>query len=167
MKKTFRIMLAAMLGLSMLAFTACKEKEEDTPDQPSTSYSFIYDGQAVEYGASISHAATFEEVNMDFAHVHLLFENKTSDNLETCLKIELVEGPAEMNDIMICFGEECKNGTCTWTSSPFTLKPGVNSDMLVDFEYFPSRVTSKTTYRFTLGKGTALADPQVMLVTVS
>ena len=43
----------------------------------------------------------------------------------------------------------------------------VQLDMLVKFDYAPSKVTSKTTYRLTLGKGASLDDPQVILINVN
>jgi hypothetical protein len=170
MKKTFRIMLAAAVSVAMLGFTACKEKEENqTHDEKteSATYAIHYDGSAVAAGSTIIYQPTLTESNADFASVDLLLENKTNANQQTCLKIERTEGPDQMNHIMICYGETCKDGDCPWSSDAFTLVPGINNDMLVKFEYSPSQVTSKTTYRLTVGKGATFTDPQVVYINVN
>lgn len=161
MKKVFRIMLAAAMGVAMLGFTACKEKESN-PD----IYSFIYEGQAASDGQNIVYTATSDEVRNDWAIVEFLLENKTDANQQACLKVERIEGPEAMNDINICFGETCKTGKCPWTSEPFTLVPGINNDMNISFDYMPSQVTGKTVYRLTVGTGTSLSEPKTLLLEV-
>lgn len=174
MKNVFRIMLAAAMGVAMLALVACDpEKPAPEPDNSSTenytesnSYGIIYNNQTVAAGATIVYTPSAAEIENDFAAVDFLINNKTDGNLRTCLKVELVEGPEAMKNIMMCYGITCKQGVCPWLSEPFTLTPGINQDMMIKFEYNPSSVTSKTTYRITVGLGTELADPQVILVNV-
>ena len=167
MKKTTII---AAISVAMLAFVSCTEKEQNvTPDEKteSTTYAILYDGSAVAASSTINYRPTLSETTNDFASVDLLLENKTNANQQTCLKIERTEGPDAMNRIMICYGETCKEGNCPWMSDAFTLVPGINSDMLVKFEYAPSQVTSQTTYRLTVGKGETLSDPQVIYINVN
>lgn len=172
MKNVFRIMLAAAMSVAMLALVACDPEKPD-PEQnnpsgdsytESTSYGIIIDGQNVAAGATINHVPSATETENDFASVDMLINNKTNDDLPTCLKVELLEGPDAMERFMMCYGPTCKEGHCPWTSDVFTLVPGINEDMLIKFEYYPSSVTSKTVYRITVGKGTKLSDPQVILI---
>ncbi len=168
MKTIFKKLAMMAIGVALFGLVACeKEKEEDTTYTESTSYGIVYEGNHIAAGETITIHPSRNEMENDFATIHLLLDNKTNANLTSVLKIEKVEGPATMNDIMICYGETCKNGSCPWVSDPFTLVPGINEDMLIKFDYTPSNVTEKTTYRMTIGKGASLEDPQAILINVN
>ena len=170
MKNIFKYLATMAMCVALTGLVACDPDDpEPTPDTytESATYGIIYNESHVAAGEILTIHPTLSELSNDFATIELLPENKTANNLETRMKVELLEGPDVMKDIMICYGETCKNPTCPWTSDPFTLVPGVNNDMLIKFDYSPSKVTEKTTYRLTLGKGTSLDDPQTILINVN
>lgn len=171
MKNIFKYLALTAMCVAMTGMAACEPDPDPdpTPDTytESATYGIIYEGSNVAAGEILAIHPSASEITLDFASIELLPENKTGNNLETKLKVELLEGPDAMKDIMICYGETCKNPTCPWTSDAFTLAPGVNNDMLIKFDYSPSKVTSKTTYRMTIGKGESLEDPQVILINVN
>lgn len=171
MKKMFKYLASLAMCVALAGLTACEPEPdpEPTPDTytESGSYAILYNGEAIAAGETLTYNPSIGETTNDLAVIHLLFENKTESPLSTVMKVEKIEGPAAMDDLMVCFGEECNSPTAPWTSNPFTLEPGVNSDFPVTFDYAPSKVTSKTTYRMTIGKGSALEDPQVILINVN
>ncbi len=171
MKNIFKYLATMAMCVALTGLVACDPEPdpEPTPDTytESATYGIIYDDAHVAAGEILTIHPTLGEIDNDFVSIELLPENKTDNSLETKMKVELLEGPDVMKDIMICYGETCKNPTCPWTSDAFTLEPGVNYNMLVKFDYAPSKVTSKTTYRLTLGKGASLDDPQVILINVN
>ena len=160
MKNIFKNLAVVAMGIAMIGLVSCK-KESDV------NYAIHHNGSEVVAGQTLTYNASLEEVRNDFASVDILLENKTDANLETCMKIEKVEGPSALNDIMICYGETCTSGTCPWMSEPFTLVPGINQNMLVKFEYSPSQVTEKTTYRFIVGTGKSMANPHEILININ
>ena len=166
MKTMIKLLTAAAMLIAVTGFVACNDEKENTTYTDSKSYAIIYEGENVAAGQTVTFHPTARQIEQDFASIDLLMENKTESNLQTCLKIEKTEGPAEMDNMMVCYGETCKSPTAPWTSDPFTLVPGINEDMLIRFDYTPSSVTSKTTYRFTVAKSGSMADPQVIYLTV-
>ncbi len=167
MKKITKLLTAAAMLFAVAGFAACGEDEpETTTYTESNSYAIIYEGESIAAGQTITYHPTDRQIDLDLAAIDLLMENKTDANLETCIKIEKLEGPEEMNNLMICYGETCKSPTAPWTSDAFTLTPGVNDNMQVKFDYSPSAVTSKTVYRFTVAKSGSMGDPQVILINV-
>ena len=165
MKNIFKYVAVAAICTAMIGLVSCKK--EDNTTSASKSYAFVYQGQTIEPNQTIDFHPTGDEVRNDFATVEFLIENKTSEELSSVMKVEKVEGPDALNDLMICYGATCKNGSCPWVSDPFTLVPGINQNMMIKLDYFPSNVTSKTVYRVTIGKGTSMSDPQVMLINVN
>lgn len=160
MKNIFKNLAVVAMGIAMIGFVSCKKETVVT-------YAIHHNGSEVVDGQTLTYTASGDEIRNDFASVDMLLENKTDGNLETCIKIEKVEGPSALNDIMICYGETCKTGSCPWMSDPFTLVPGINQDMLVKFEYSPSQVTEKTTYRFIVGKGKSMDNPHEILININ
>ncbi len=162
MKNILKTLAFMVIGLAMTSIVACEKDDTDTP-----SYAIHYNGAVVADGETIVYNPGLNEINMDWATIELLPENKTSNTLETVMKIELVEGPADMNDLSICYGETCKTGVAPWTSDPFNLTAGLNQNMLIKFDYTPSKVTEKTTYRLTLGNGSSMKNPYVVYINVN
>lgn len=172
MKNIFKSLAMIAIGTAMLGLVACEDTDDDPIDTTETysesaSYAIIYNGDAIAAGATLEVHPTIDQVTMDFAAINILLENKTDGNLETMIKMEKLEGPDEMNKIMICYGETCKNPDCPWTSDAFTLTPGINENMAISFDYTPSKVGNKTVYRMTVGKAASLDDAQVILISIS
>ena len=171
MKNIFKTMSMIAISTAMFALSACGG-DEPTPDNNETynesgSYAILYNGSAVAAGETLTFHPSASEIDFDWATIHLLPENKTGNALSTVMKVELAEGPDAMKDLSICYGETCKTGVAPWTSDPFTLEPGVNQNMEILFDYTPSKVTAKTTFKLTMGKGTAMEDPQVIFINVN
>ena len=165
MKKTIRIVLAAAMSMAMLTLAACKDKPEDNNAlTESLTYAVIWDGSAIAAGATIDYHPSLIETEMDFAALDILFENKTDSDQPTAIKMEKVEGPASMDNLMICFGVTCNEFPIPWTSDVVTMHPGINEDQVLKVEYAPSQITSNTTFRLTVGKTAALNDPQVVYI---
>lgn len=173
MKKMFNYLATMAMCVALTGLMACNDDPEPTPEpEPnpyteSNTYAINYNNSAIAAGTTLEYHPTSSQIEMDFATIELIPVNKTDGNLATVLKVEKIEGPETMDDIMICYGETCKNPHCPWVSDPFTLVPGENNQMLIKFDYTPSMVTSKTTYRMTMGKGATLDDPQVILINVN
>ncbi len=167
MKKTFRLMFATIISVAMIGLVSCKEKPEDNPATESSTYSIIYNGEAIAAGATIEYHASLSEVENDFASLDILFENKTNDEQPTAIKLEKVEGPDALNKLMVCFGETCNEFSFPWTSDVVIFTPGINQNKVLKLEYTPSQITSKTTYRLTIGKEASLSDPQVVLININ
>ena len=174
MKNIFKYLAVAAMSVALTGLVACdpepKPEPEPAPDttpsnyEESGSYAIQYHGDVLTAGQTINYYPTEEEFTNDLANFKFYINNKTDGNLSTCLKIEKMAGDDVMDNIMICFGETCKSGVCPWISDPFNLVPGVNENLPIKFSYSPSLVTSTTKYRFTIGKGTDLEDPQVMIL---
>ncbi len=162
-------MASMAMCVALMGLVACEPDPEPTPDilTESSTYAIHYNGNAVAAGETIVIHPSLDEISNDLAIVHLLLENKTNTIQSTAMKVEKIEGPAAMDDLMICFGEDCNSPTAPWTSSTFNLEPGVNENFPISFDYAPRKVSEKTTYRMTIGKGTSLEDPQVILINVN
>ena len=175
MKTIFKYLAIAVMSVALTGFVACEPEPGPTPDttpteEPvtnSSTFAFNFQNRTLEAGQTVYFYPTAEEVTSDWATVNLLFENKTDANVNAYLKIEKFEGPDAMNSITICFGATCKSGVCPWSYGPISLTPGVNNQLLVAFDYVPSLVTAKTVYKFTIGNGETLDDPQVMYLNVA
>ena len=167
MKKTFRLMFATIMSVAMVGLVSCKDKPNDDPITESTTYSVIYNGEAIAAGATIEYHASLNEIEHDFAALDILFENKADVEQPTAIKLEKVEGPDALNILMICFGETCNEVPLPWTSYVVNFVPGINQDKELKLEYAPSQITSKTTYRLTIGKGATLSDPQIVLININ
>lgn len=168
MKNIFKYLSTMALCVAMTGLVACEPEPDPTPTySESNTYAIIYNGNPIAAGEILSYHPTITETANDLAVIHLLLENKTGATQTTKMKVEKIEGPASMDDLMICFGEECNNPTAPWTSPVFSLEPGVNEQLPITFDYTPSKVTEKTTYRMTIGKGASLEDPQVILINVN
>lgn len=164
MKNIFKYVAVAAISIAMMGLVSCKKDDSTTE---SATYAYVYQDQTVKANETIVFHPSQQEIRDDFATVEFLIENKTSEELSSVMKVEKVEGPEALNDLMICYGSTCKNGPCPWVSDPFMLVPGINQNMVIKLDYFPSQVTSKTVYRITIGKGTSISDPQVMLLNVN
>lgn len=163
----FKYLAAVAISIATLGLTSCDKEPEPEPNTESTSFAILYNGNAVAAGSTLDFHPSADEIANDWAQVDLRLENKTSENIQAVLKVEMVEGPDAMNRIAICYGETCKNPLCPWTSDSFTLTPGVNQNLPIHYDYSPSMVTEKTTYRFTVAKASNLDDPQVIFITVN
>lgn len=162
MKNILKTLALIVMSTAMIGFASCEKNTDDTP-----AYAIHYNGAAMAADATIDIQPNLIETQNDFASIDLLLENKTSDNLSTCIKVEMLEGPDAMKDLMICYGTTCKNPTCPWTSDAFTLTPGVNENMAIKFDYAPSKVTTKTVYRMTVGKAGSLDNSQTLLISIT
>ena len=171
MKNIFKYLAVMAMSVALTGLVACDPEPdpEPTPDTytESTTYAIIYEDNAVAAGTTLVYNPSDDEIRNGLAVIHLLLENKTSETVSTVMIVEKTEGPAAMDDLMICFNEDCNNPTAPWTSSPFTLEPGVNYQMPISFDYNPSKVTSKTTYRVSICKSGSLEDPQVIFINVN
>ena len=161
MKNIFKYLAIAAMGIALMGMVACKEKPE------ADLYAFHYNGESVEDGATVYFIPSFQQTANNWASVEFFMENKTEGNLETVMKVERVSGPAALDNLSICYGETCKTGICPWTSDPFTLVPGINTNMKVVLDYTPSIITEPSVYRITIGKGTAMESPRVMLIDIT
>lgn len=162
MKNVFKYLALVAMGFALTGLVACndKEKAEDL-------YAFQYDGKTVDADATVYFTPTTAQVRDNWAVVDFLMENTSDANLETCMKVERVSGPAALDALTICFGETCKIGTCPWTSEAFTLVPGVNTDIPVHLEYEPGIIDGPSVYRITIGKGSALESPRAMYLDIT
>lgn len=157
----FKGLALTAMTIVMMGLVSCGDK-----DEPAI-YGFQYDGKAVAADATVYFTPTTTQVRDDWAVAEFMMENLTDANLETVMKVEVVSGPTELNALTICFGETCRIGTCPWTSDPFTLVPGVNTEVPVHLEYAPSVINGTSVYRITIGKGAALENPQVMYIDIT
>ena len=161
MKNIFKSLAMIALGTAMLTFASCSKTEDD-----AETYAIIYAGETLADGATITLQPSQNEIDMDFASIELLIDNKTTEKQETVMKVDMTEGPEAMKDLMVCYGETCKNPTCPWTSDPFVLVPGVNEEMAIKFDYIPSKVSSTTVYCMTVAKAGSMKSPRVLNIKI-
>ena len=173
MKNVFKYLAAMVMGFALTGMVSCGDDPEPEPTQDPTpnnvdptvqsgSYVFHYMDRDLEPGQTVYYYPTQEQAQNKWAEVVFYIENKTDANLETVMKVERISGPEAFDDMTICFGESCKNGTCPWTSAAFSLVPGVNDEMPIKVEYDTRNAAEPGVYQITVGKGAAMADPQVM-----
>ena len=173
MKKITKYFMAAVLMMATVSLTGCKKDDEKKTDGPSettesTLYAFQFNGETVAAGATVQFHPSFQQITNDMAQVDFFMVNKTEQDQESVLKIELVSGPAALShEVEICYSGACRQFALPWTSEALTLVPGVNTALKMTLDYMPSVVTEKTVYCITLGKGTAMENPQVMYLEVT
>ncbi len=187
MKKTIKFLMIALIATSMVTLGACvkeEEKPEPTPtdttpdpgDNPgetyeeSTTYSILYGESAITAGDTVYYNITTMDMGNDFVKIDFHIENKTSETVSTVLKVERKDGVQSMNTLDICTPERCfSNQTCPYTSVPFSVTPGIDIYGPFSLEFTPSLYgpDAWAVYRVTLGKGTELADPEVIFVNVN
>lgn len=172
MKKTFKMMMAAVMTMAMVGFVACKKDDDKKSDdsqqqetyEESTSFEIIHNGQAVAAGATVEHTFTAEELDIDDADVALYVKNKTDNTLQRVYKVELAEGPSSMERAPICYGQ-CTDRFLPYTSEAVNLAPGTDNTAIQIHLYPSSHGSAHTgTYKVTIGNGTNLEDPQVCFV---
>lgn len=173
MKNILKPLAVAVMAVVMTGLTSCGEKTE-VPGEPSVSettqsalYAFQYNGETVAAGATVYYTPTPQQVSNDQAMVDFYMVNRTDENLETVMKVERVSGPEELDNLEICYDGMCRNFQCPWNSDPMTLVPGVNEDLKMTIDYLPSVIDRKSVYRITIGKGTAMEEPQVMYLDIT
>ena len=171
MKNMFKYLAAMAMSVALTGMVACTDPDPEPEPMPdpgvqSTVYAFQYQGRILEAGDTIVFFPTEQQISAGDAVVHFRMVNNTQEDLSTVMEVKKVAGPREYNTLSICF-EDCRDYQLPWTSNPFTLVPGVNSDVAIHYD--PSQITGTNTmlYRITIGKGTAMEDPQVMFLSMS
>jgi hypothetical protein len=163
MKKFTKFLMAGIMMSAMVGFISCSkdEEKEETTIEESTSYAIYYEGQALTAGQTIVVSPTADlSENPDVA-ADLFMYNKTSNTLNTCFKVELVDGPASMNEAPVCYGV-CQSQQLPYTHEPISLAPGMDPKPIQVHVYMGLHEGAHTgTYRITVGEGTSLANPQV------
>ena len=174
MKNIIKYLAVAAISVALTGMVGCDKPETEEPENnqqaenvESALYAFQYNGEIVAAGATVYYTATSQQVSNDQAMVDFYMVNKTDGNLETVMKVERVSGPEELDNLEICYDGLCRNFTCPWTSAPMTLVPGVNEDLKMTIDYAPSVIDSKSVYRITIGKGSAMEQPQVMYLDIT
>lgn len=170
MKNIFKYMAIVAISIIGLSLTACEPEPDPTPApdvnyQESTAYAIYYDGQALTAGQTITVSPTAEQIANDDLEADLYMFNKTENTLNTCFKVELVEGPESMSkDVPVCYGV-CQARNLPYTHEPITMGPGMNNSPIQLHVYMTMHEGTTTgSYRITVGEGTELANPQVCIV---
>lgn len=164
MKKFTKFLMAGIMMSAMVGFISCSkdEEKEETTIEESTSYAIYYEGQALTAGQTIVVSPTADlSENPDVA-ADLFMYNKTSNTLNTCFKVELVEGPESMGaDVPVCYGV-CRMHNLPYTHESIALAPGLDQNAIQVHVYTDMREgINNATYRITVGEGNQLANPQV------
>ena len=159
--------MAATLGM-----VSCTEKENVNTETPSNSdevlYVFHYQGRTLEPGQTVYFYPTAEDIQDDWSTTTDIFIENTSDaDLQSVLKLEKVSGNDAADEVLFCFGEQCRSAACPWTSETLTITPGINENLPLHVQYTPSEVEGTTVYRITVGKGSSLSNSQTMLLSLS
>ena len=172
MKKTFKMMMAAVMTMAMVGFVACSKDDDKKTDEPqqqtyeeSTTFEILYHGQAVAAGTTVEYTLTQEEINNDDSDAEFFVKNKTNATVQRVFKVELTEGPASMGtEAPICYGV-CEPHNLPYTSNAVDLAPGTD-DKAIQIHLYPSfhEGAHTGTYKITVGKGANLEDPQVCFV---
>lgn len=196
MKKTMKFLMVALIATSLVALGACVKEEvkpdptptdntDTTPDpgdnpgdnpgdtitfDESTTYTIHYGETALAAGDTVFYNITSTNMENDFVKIDFFIENKTEETVSTVLKVEWEDGVQSMKTLDICTPERCfSNQTCPYTSISFTVTPGIDIYAPFSLEFAPSEYgpDAWAVYRVTLGKGTELADPEVIFVHVN
>lgn len=171
MKKTFKMMMAAVMTMAMVGFVACSKDDDKKTDEPqqqtyeaSGSYAIHYMGRTLEPGQTVYHNVTEAEKEADEAVDDFHIENLRDLTLGTRFKVEFVSGPTSMNEVPVCYGQ-CKSVICPYTSNEFDLASGLDP-IALQVHCYPRdhEAGSKGTYRITVGIGESLEDPQVFFL---
>ena len=168
MKNIFKYMAVMAISIVGLSLTACEPEPEPEPTpepvtyEESTAYAIYYEGQALTAGQTITITPTEAQIGLDDVEADLNMYNKTDNTLNTCFKVELVEGPESMGkDVPVCYGV-CQMQQLPYTHAPISLAPGLDSRPVQLHVYMSMHEGINTgTYRITVGEGTELANPQV------
>ena len=166
----------AVSAILVMGFAACNKDNEGndtpqpTPEDTMPAYAFVYQGRTLAAGDTIFYYPTAEEAadSIDQAAVFFYIKNLTDAAQQTRMNVTMQEGTLAMGTyIEVCFGSSCTGGPNPWTSDPFNVAPGLNSDLPITFDYHPSLVTERTTFKVTVGQGTNLARSQSMYINVA
>lgn len=173
MKKTFKMMMAAVMTMAMVGFVACKKDDDKKTDEPeqqtyeeSTTFEILYNGRAVAAGTTVEYTLTQEEIDLDDSDAKFFVKNKSNATVQRVFKVELYEGPASMkNDAPICYGTSCTAQNLPYTSDAVELDPGTD-EKAIQIHLYPSdhEDAHTGTYKVTVGKGANLEDPQVFFL---
>lgn len=168
----------ATVAVLALVFVSCDKDNgegetptpQPTPQDTTPAYAFVYQGRTLAAGDTIFYYPTAEEAadTIDQAVVMFYINNLTAAAQQTRMKVTMEEGSLAMGTyIEVCFGSSCTGGPSPWTSDPFNVASGVNSDLPIKLDYRPSLVTERTTFKVTIGQGTDLARSQSMYINVA
>jgi len=161
-----KLLMAAFVMMATVSFVSCnKDKDEESENyQASTSYAVHYQNSVLEPGQTVVHRVTDIERGAGEALEAFFLENKSDVALQTRYKVELVEGPATMKDVPVCYGE-CRVVTCPYQSEIFSLAPGVDNNEF-SIHCYPDFHEAGVlgTYKITVGKTGSMDDPQVFFV---
>ena len=165
MKNIFKFLASMAVAVAMIGFTSCEPDPEPEPQpQPQTYeldpienvgtlFAFHFNGQTVEPGATVTYNATTEDINDNFAAINLYIENLGNEEVTAIHRIEIAEGPADMNEYEVCAG-----GSCPWNGEPYTLVPGMNNDKPITLEFFPADHATHATALFRVAVTTSRND---------
>lgn len=162
MKKATRFLMAAFMLTAFVGFAACEEKPENPDPNPtdtyeeSTSYEIICEGRTISAGDTVQGMMGFK--------VDLYLVNKTESALATRFKVEKVSGPDAMNKIGVCT-DVCTDKQCPYTSEELNIP--ANGRQYVAIEYMGENGNMTSTYRFTVGEGLGLDNPQIIFVRIA
>ncbi len=163
MKKTFKLLLAATLLSVTFGAVSCSK---DGDERESTRFSFIFDGETLDAGQTIRHTPTQTELQNNLATVEFLIKNKTENEINGKVQLEKIDGPVSMDTLTIHIGQSTSEikGNWPWKSENIAIAPGVNQNKKIKIDYKPSGVTAYTKYRFVVGEGGNLSDPEVIFI---
>lgn len=166
MKNIFKYMATVAISIIGLSLTACEKEPEPTPAndvnyEESNTYAIYYQGSALTAGETITVSPTPEQRDNDDVEADIFMYNKTDNTLNTCFKVELVDGPATMGEAPICYGV-CQSKPLPYTHEAIALAPGMDPTPIQVHVYMGMHEGATTgTYRITVGEGSELANPQV------
>ena len=82
------------------------------------------DAEALEPGATVSYAASEDDIESDLIALNIYIENLTEQAISTTHTIEQIEGPSGLLESM----RVCAGLTCPWNGEPYNLDPGIGRD---------------------------------------
>ena len=93
MKKTFKMMMAAVMTMAMVGFVACKKDDDKKTDEPeqqtyeeSTTFEILYNGRAVAAGTTVDYTLTQEEIDNDDSDAEFFVKNKSNATTLTLMQ---------------------------------------------------------------------------------
>ena len=156
MKNIFKYLATTAIAVAMFGLTACDpENPEPEPDnQPQTYeldeienvgtlFAIHFNGETIQPGATITYNATASDLADNFAAINMYIENLSSNEVTAIHRIEIAEGPADMNEYDVCAG-----GSCPWNGQPYVLAPGINETMPITMEFHPNDHAAHATALF-------------------
>ena len=164
MKKAFKILMAAVMMTATVGAVSCSKDKGD--EKESTRFAFIYNGETLDAGQTIRHNPTQTELQDDQATVEFLINHKTENEINGKVQLEKLDGPVAMDTLTIHIGQSTSEikGNWPWKSENIAIAPGVNQNKKIKIVYKPSGVTALTRYRFVVGEGGNLSDPEVIFI---